>query len=153
VSDVQANLRCVKVPNITAGQLHPNQALIAEFHRRQGEFYAGGAPEPVAELLAEDVRWHVPGTSPIAGDHRGRAAVLGYFELRRTLARGTMRMTVRDGIVDDEAVVELVDGSAELHGSRVTWRTVGVYRVSAGLLAEAWLVPFDLSLFDQIWTP
>jgi hypothetical protein len=133
--------------------MHPNKALIAEFHRRQGDFYAGGPLEPVAELLAEDIRWHVPGASPIAGDHRGRDSVLAYFERRRAIASRTMRMTVRDGLADDDAVVELVDGSALLGGESVTWRTVGVYRVRDGLLTEAWLVPFDLELFDRIWTP
>jgi uncharacterized protein len=133
--------------------VHPNAALIAEFHRRQGAFYVGGPLEPLVELLAQDIRWHVPGTSPIAGDHRGRDAVLAYFERRRAIARGTMRMTVRDSLVDDEAVVELVDGSARLRGSSVTWRTVGVYRIRNGQLAETWLVPFDLDLFDRIWTP
>jgi ketosteroid isomerase-like protein len=133
--------------------MHPNRALIAEFHRRQGDFYAGGPLEPVAELLAEDVRWHVPGTSPIAGDHRGRGSVLAYFQRRREIASGTMRMTVRDGLADDEAVIELVDGSARLGGESVTWRTVGVYRIRDRLVAEAWLVPFDLELFDRIWTP
>jgi uncharacterized protein len=130
-----------------------NADLIAEFHRRQGDFYAGGPVEPVEELLVPDVRWHVPGTSPIAGDHRGRGAVLAYFDRRRTIARATMRMTVRERLVDEEAVVELVDGHARLLGGSVTWRTVGVYRVRDGLLAEAWLVPLDLELFDRIWTP
>lgn len=41
--------------------------------------YAGGPVEPVAELLAEDIVWRVPGKSPIAGEHRGVAAVLEYF--------------------------------------------------------------------------
>jgi hypothetical protein len=107
----------------------------------------------VEELLALDVRWHVPGTSPIAGDHQGREAVLAYFDRRRTIARATMRMTVRERLVDEEAIVELVDGRASLRGGLVTWRTVGVYRVRDGLLAEAWLVPLDLELFDRIWTP
>jgi len=30
--------------------------------------YAGGSVEPVAELLAEDIVWHVPGKSPIVGE-------------------------------------------------------------------------------------
>jgi ketosteroid isomerase-like protein len=133
--------------------VHPNAELIAAFHRRQGEFYAGGPIEPVAELLAPEVRWHVPGTSPIAGDHRGRRAVLEYFERRRQLARSTMRMTVRDGMADDDSVIELVDGSADFGGGTVTWRTVGVYRVDSDLVSEGWLVPLDLDLFDRIWTP
>jgi ketosteroid isomerase-like protein len=130
-----------------------NGDLVAEFHRRQGAFYGGGPADQVAELLAEDVRWHVPGTSPIAGDHRGREAVLAYFERRRRIARGTMRMTVRGTLLDGDAVVQLVDGHASLHGGPVTWRTVGVYRIRDGRLAEAWLVPFELELFDRLWTP
>jgi hypothetical protein len=92
--------------------------LVAELHRRQGEMYAGGSVDAVAELLAEDIVWHVPGTSPIA---------------------------------DGEAVVQLVDGSAELDGETAEWRTAGVYRVDTRV-REVWLVPLDLALFDRIWS-
>jgi ketosteroid isomerase-like protein len=107
----------------------------------------------VAELLTEDIVWHVPGTSPIAGHHRGREAVLGYFTRRRELARGTMRMHERGLLVDGDALVQLVDGTAELGGEAVSWRTVGVYRIRDGRVAEVWLVPLELEHFDRIWTP
>jgi ketosteroid isomerase-like protein len=132
---------------------HPNAALVEEFHRRQAEMYAGGPIEPVAELLADDVVWHVPGKSPIAGDHRGRGAVLRYFTLRRRLANETFTMRMREQLVDDEAVVQLVDGHAVLDGREATWRTVGLYRIRDNRIAEAWLVPFDLDRFDELWTP
>lgn len=51
--------------------------LVEELHRRQGEMYAGGSVAAVLELLAEDVVWRVPGASPIAGEHRGHAGVVG----------------------------------------------------------------------------
>lgn len=76
--------------------------------------YAGGRVEPVLELWAHDVLWHVPGTSPIAGDHRGRAAVAAYFERRQELARATMRMDPGPLLAEGEAVVQLVEGSAKL---------------------------------------
>lgn len=44
-----------------------SKAVVDEFLARQREMYAGGDVAAVAELLAEDVVWHVPGTSPIAG--------------------------------------------------------------------------------------
>ena len=123
-----------------------------EFRRCQQAFYRGGPIEPVAELLAEDVRWHVPGTSPIAGDHRGRAAVLDYFRRRRDLAAGTMRMEPGQRLVSDDVVVELTEGRATLGGREETWGTAGVYRLAGGLIVEAWLVPFDLDLFDRVWS-
>jgi ketosteroid isomerase-like protein len=126
--------------------------LLAEFRRRQQAMYAGGDVAAVAELLADDVVWHVPGTSPIAGDHRGRAAVLAYFERRRDLAGATLRMQVRHSLADRDTVAEFADGTATLGGEPATWRTVGVYRFRDGLLAEAWLVPLELAAFDAVWS-
>ena len=130
-----------------------NAELVAELHRRQGEMYAGGSIDSVLELLTEDIVWHVPGTSPIAGDHRGGQAVAAYFERRRQLAHATMRMLPGPLLADGDAVVQLVDGSAELGGERVYWRTAGVYRIRAERVAEVWLVPLDLRLFDRLWSP
>jgi ketosteroid isomerase-like protein len=59
-------------------QSEPTQParLVEELHRRQAAMYAGGPVDAVAEMLAENVVWHVPGRSPIAGEHRGREAVI-----------------------------------------------------------------------------
>jgi hypothetical protein len=130
-----------------------NAELVAELHRRQGQMYAGGSIDPVLELLAEDIVWHVPGTSPIAGDHRGRQAVAAYFERRRELASATMRMHPGPLLADGDVVVQLVGGSAELGGKRVEWQTAGVYRIRGGRMAEVWLVPLELELFDRVWSP
>ena len=43
--------------------------------------------DPLRELLAPDVEWHVPGASPIAGDHVGVDAVLDYMTRRRDRPR------------------------------------------------------------------
>jgi ketosteroid isomerase-like protein len=128
-----------------------SQELVAELHRRQGEMYRGGPTGPVAELLAPDIVWHVPGRSPVAGDHRGRAAVIAYFERRRALAGSTFVMRPRGVLADDDAVVQLVDGEATVGGERRTWSTAGVYRVAGGLVAEVWLVPLDLAEFEAVW--
>ena len=127
------------------------RAVVEEFLRRQREMYAGGDLVAVEALLSEDVIWHVPGTSPIAGDYRGREAVAGYFRLRRQLAGGTITVTKRDEGHHEEALVQLADGHAALGGREVAWRTAGVYRVAEGRVAEAWLVPLDQEHFDQVW--
>lgn len=129
-----------------------NLRLIAELLRRQGAMYSGGNPSAVAELLSADVVWHVPGRSPIAGNHRGREGVLRYLEHRRALAGMTMRMETVATAAHDEAVVHLTDGHARLGGIDVSWRTAGVYRIADGLVAEVWLVPLDLEEFDALWS-
>jgi uncharacterized protein len=127
--------------------------LIAHLHRRQTEMYAGGPMAPVADLLADDIIWHVGGESPIAGEHRGWDAVLRSFAARRELSGETLRMHPDEVVAaGPEVVVQLVGGAVSLDGRTVSWRTVGLYRVEHGRVREARLVPLDLELFDRTWT-
>lgn len=131
--------------------MHEGERVVREFHERQRVFYAGGDAEPLRELLTDDIVWHVPGRSPIAGDHEG-IDVMAYFDRRRTLARATFRIQVREVLAQGDLVVQLADGTAELGGSAVAWETVGVFRVRDGRIAEGRLVPFDPYLFDELWS-
>jgi hypothetical protein len=79
--------------------------------------------------------------------------VLAYFARRRELASATMRMHPGEAICEGGAVAQLVAGSAELGGEKVSWQTVGIYRVEPPSIREVWLVPLDLEQFDRIWTP
>ena len=128
-----------------------SQRSYETFATRQRAMYAGGDAQAVRELLAPGVVWHVPGTSAIAGDHRGREAVMRYFEFRRELAGGCMTIVEQAGLTYRDTVVRLADGEAELDGELLRWRTAGVYRMSGALVAEAWLVPLELAAFDKIW--
>jgi ketosteroid isomerase-like protein len=132
----------------------PSLDLVAELHRRQGEMYGGGPIDPVLELLPPDIVWHVPGKSPIAGDHRGAEQVINYFERRRRLANATLRMHPGEVISEGDAVAQFVDGTAVLDGEQVSWQTIGVYRVDVDhrWIREVWLVPLDSELFDRIWS-
>ncbi len=132
--------------------MHPNERLVREFHEAQRVFYAGGAVEPLHEYLTEDVVWHVPGRNAIAGDHTGLDEVVAYFERRRALTDATFRVLVRAVLADDELVMQLADGVAERDGRQFDWRTVGVFRIADGRIAECWLVPFDQYAFDEIWS-
>jgi uncharacterized protein len=125
--------------------------VVDEFLTRQREMYAGGDLATVTDLLADDVVWHVPGTSPIAGDYRGRDAVTEYFRVRRELAGGTIRMDKHAEAHHSDALVQLADGRATLGDEEVAWRTAGVYRVADGRISEAWLVPLDREEFDRLW--
>jgi ketosteroid isomerase-like protein len=125
----------------------PGEAF-EEFARRQSAMYRGGDADAVRELLAPDVVWHVPGASPIAGDHRGRDAVMAYFERRRALAGGAMTIVPGEQLVSGDTVIQRADGMI----GELRWRTVGIYRFDGDQVAEAWLVPLELDAFDAIWT-
>jgi ketosteroid isomerase-like protein len=134
--------------------VHAAERVIRAFYEAQGRLYAGeGDVEAVAALLADDIAWHIPGRNAIAGDYRGREEVLAYFARRRDLAGGSLRIEIRHTLADDELVMQLAGGRADLGGRTRTWETVGVYRIQHGRIAECWLVPFDQHAFDEIWSP
>jgi len=137
----------------TAREAARSLELIADLHQRQAEMYAGGPMGPVADLLSDDVVWHLCGESPIAGEYRGWDAVFRYLAASRELTRETLRMRPGEVVAANrEVVVQLLAGEALLAGAPAGWEAVGLYRVEAGQVREARLVPLDLELFDRIWT-
>lgn len=127
-------------------------SVVRRFYAEQARLYADGEAAGVRELLADDVVWHVPGASAIAGEHRGVEDVIAYMDARRRIMDGTFRVSVHGAAVIAGRVVQLAGGHAVRDGREVAWETVGVFRVSDGRIAECWLVPFDQAVFDSIWS-
>jgi ketosteroid isomerase-like protein len=126
--------------------------VLERFYAIQRRFYAGeDAGADLRALLADDVVWHVPGRSAIAGEYRGLEQVLAYFAVRREIADKTFRITSRGALADSDRVVHFADGEALIGGELRRWRTVGIFNISDGLIAECWLLPFDQYQFDEIW--
>ena len=127
--------------------------VLARLHEAQGAFYAGGPPEPLRALLADDVAWVVPGRNAIAGEYRGIDEVMAYFARRRNLATRTFRMHPGDLLTGDgDHVAVLTDGTATIGGTERRWSTVGLYRLHLGHVASCWLLPLDQGAFDAIWS-
>jgi ketosteroid isomerase-like protein len=126
--------------------------LLDRMHAALGAFYAGGETDHVRELLTEDVEWHVPGDSPIAGDYHGVDAVLAYFAKRRDLASATFRMQPRETLIGETHVGVITDGSATIAGAERRWTTLGLYEIRDNRVAACWLLPLDPVLFDSIWS-
>jgi ketosteroid isomerase-like protein len=78
----------------------------------------------LTSIMAENVVQHVPGTSPLAGEHRGLDAVLGYYGALAELTGGTFRADLIDVHGDAAGRVNA------LH--QVTATRNGVTRVSRG---------------------
>ena len=127
-------------------------AVLERLHAAQRAFYAGGAAEPLRDVLAEDIVWRVPGDNDIAGEYRGIESVMEYFARRRDLARRTFRMHPGEVLVGDgDHVAVLTDGTAEIDGVARRWSTVGLYRLRGERVAACWLLPLDPQAFDEIW--
>ena len=133
--------------------MHPNARLIETFYQAQRRFYAGDDDTTTLRgLLSNDIAWHVPGHSVIAGDYRGHDQVLGYFAARRKLARASFRVEPHGLLADEHWVVQFATGRLERDGTVSRWETLGMYRIAHCKIAECWLLPFDQYQFDQIWS-
>ncbi len=55
---------------------HPNTKLIHDFFKA----YSVNDAEGIGKILAEDIKWHIPGTHPLSGTKHGVKAVLEYFQ-------------------------------------------------------------------------
>ena len=127
-------------------------AVLGRLHAAQGDFYAGGAGEPLRALLHPDIEWHVPGRNAIAGDYHGIEDVMAYFARRRDHAARTFRMHPGDVLVGEgDRVAVLTDGTARIGGREERWSTVGLYRLAGERIAGCWLLALDQSAFDRIW--
>src|SRR5947208_13186505 len=67
---------------------HPNETLV----RRMYSAFAAGDGETMAQILAPDVVWNVPGKSRMAGSHKGQEDVFKLFALCGELSEGTMNV-------------------------------------------------------------
>jgi ketosteroid isomerase-like protein len=132
--------------------MNPDLELIERFYGVQRRFYAGEAvAEELQGMLTDDVVWHVPGRSAIAGTYRGHDQVIAYFKRRREIADHTFRVTPREMLANPHHVVHLADGEATINGQVRRWRTIGLFAISDARIAECWLLPFDQYEFDDIW--
>ena len=127
--------------------MHPNEALL----RREYEARASGDDRALAEVLADDVVWHVPGRSAISGDYRGIDEVMEYVRRRRNLVAGTFQITVHDVLANDEHGLVIASGKAIRDGTAFEWRAHGLYRFRDGRIAESWVLPENQYEFDRIW--
>ena len=126
--------------------------LLRRLHEAQQRFYAGGPREPLDAVLASDVVWYVPGSSPIAGTYEGIDEVVRYMTARRELAASTFEMHPGEVLIGDDVVGCLTDGTVEGGGRHEQWSTMGLYRIRGAQITETRLLPFDQQQFDRIWS-
>ena len=76
---------------------HPNEDLL-----RQGyQAFATDDIDTVLSLFAQDIVWHMAGTSQLAGDYRGHQQVVGFFGRIMELSGGTFRLDIHDVLAVD----------------------------------------------------
>jgi ketosteroid isomerase-like protein len=126
----------------------PNEELV----RRGFDAFATGDVDTLRQLFDQDAIWHVPGRSPLSGDHRGLDAILGFLARTMELTGGTFRADVHDVVANNEHAVALYVTRGEYEGRTLESRDVLVSHIRNGKLAEAWLLSADLYAVDEFFS-
>ena len=124
---------------------HPNEELV----RRAFDAFASGDVAALGGLMEPDSVWHAPGRNPLAGDHRGVEAILGYLARTMELTGGTFRTELHDVVANDEHAVSLFTARGQREGKTLDVRNVLVTHVRNGKLGETWLFPGDQYASDE----
>jgi len=127
---------------------HPNEELL----RRGYEAFAAGDLDTVLSIFDENIRWHVPGQSPLAGDYRGHEEVIAFFGNLVELSGGTFSVEVHDVLANDEHVVVLAVVRAERDGRSFAGMAAHVWHVAHGKAVEFWTAPTDPYGADEFWS-
>ena len=124
----------------------------ADLVRSGYEAFSKGDLETVSKLFASEIRWHIPGRSPIAGTYTGHDEVFGFFATLVQETGGTFKVDVHDLLASDDHVVVLAKESAERAGRSLDSNEVHVWHIEDGLATEFWGCPVDAYAADEFWT-
>jgi uncharacterized protein len=102
------------------------------------------------ETIHDDVLWHVGGDGPIAGEYKGKQAVMELFMKFGQLTEGTSEFDVHDILASEDHTVVLGTWTATRHGRTRTSRFVDiVHPAEDGRAKEFWRFSEDQAADDE----
>jgi len=127
---------------------HPNAALV---ERLYAAFDSKDAAS-LGKLIAEHAVWHVPGSCPVSGDHRGHSEIFGYFQKLSDLTEGTFHAELIDVLASDMHAAALAAAKGT-RGDRVLEQTYLLFlRIENDRIVEARLFNEDEEAFEAFWS-
>ena len=113
--------------------------------------FAAGDMDSVARVFAPDLRWHIPGRTPISGDYTGHEEVFGFFGRLMAETGGTFAIEIHDLLASDDHVVVLVHETASRAGKTLEADEAHVWHVRDGMASEFWGIPADADAVNAFW--
>jgi len=110
-------------------------------HRRMLDALLRGDVATLNDLFAENVVWHLPGNSMVAGNHNGRAAVLDFLGRVMELTDGTFRLDLIDSAACDSGVFAWQRVTAQRQDKKLEENEIIFFRMRDGRVVEVWHRP------------
>lgn len=101
-------------------------------------------------LLSDDVVWHWPGRSSVAGEYRGKDAVLGLVREFHRVARDRLHVEPTDILEGREYLMSFTHVTAEGEGRTLDCMMADAMRFGAdGKVVEFWTLSNDQGAVDS----
>jgi ketosteroid isomerase-like protein len=101
-------------------------------------------------LLSDNVVWHWPGASSVAGDYRGRTAALDLIRGFHRLTGGRLNVEPVDVLEGDDHLMSFTHITAEKEGQRLDVMMADAMRFGPdGRVEEYWTLSNDQKAVDE----
>ena len=138
-----------QIQTIQQSRAAENAALI----RRGYEAFNKADMETLTEIFDENVNWHTPGQSSIAGDYKGRMATFTQFGRYGGETKGTFRANLKQLFTsEDGRVIGLHQNTAERNGRKLDVMCCIVFELRDGKLIDGREFFYDLHAWDKFWS-
>ena len=101
--------------------------------------------------MAEEVVWHEPGRSSLAGHYKGPKQVLGFLGELKARSSGTFKIEVLDVLSEAERAVVLQRETAMKNGKILDVIAAVEFEIHHGKITEATVYQHDAYAFDEFW--
>jgi ketosteroid isomerase-like protein len=127
---------------------HPNLAVM----RRTLDAFQAGDLATLAQLLAKDVVWRVPGRSALSKDYRGQDEVFGFFGRLVEGTAGTFRVESIEMVPTDSGGIYVDRLTAQRDGRTLDIRLLLHVTIHAGVIVEGMDYFHPEHLWDAFWS-
>jgi ketosteroid isomerase-like protein len=127
---------------------HPNEDRVREAFAA----WERADVEALRQAFTDNIRYHIPGRSPLAGDYEGTEQVLQFFVRVIELTGGTFSFELHDVLANDEHAVALFTVRGERAGKQLNDNTVQISHFRDGKASEVWTYQTDQYEVDKFWS-
>jgi ketosteroid isomerase-like protein len=139
----------MSAPESSAEHEHPNAARV----RALFAAFRSADLATIRASIPADAVWHFPGRhGKLAGDHRGRDAILQFLLSVASLTEGSFHLELIDVLANDRHAVALFRGHGTRAGRTLDNPTCLKMRIADGQIAEVWEFVWDLFSVDEFWS-
>lgn len=123
----------------------------AELLQRAYDAFRAGDMQTLGDMMADDVVWHVSGTSAISGTYKGKEDTFAYFQRLGERSGGSFSFDVHDIVANDDHTVGLIAVHAERDGKQFDDQAVMVFHIDDGRVTSQWTYSYDQQASAEFW--